>query len=152
MCGGFGPLKDCFKTLVYDLARWRNQQGEVIPAAVIERPPSAELRPNQADQDSLPAYEVLDQVLHWYVEEDWSIAQIVAQGLDEEMVRRVGRLVLLSEYKRRQSAPGTRITKRAFGRDRRYPITSGWTESTLGWTESTLGWTEPTSGGREPSS
>ncbi len=128
MCGGFAPLLDCLKTRVYDLARWRNQQSEVIPAEVITRPPSAELRPNQADQDSLPPYEVLDQVLRCYVEQDWSIAQIVAAGFDEAMVRRVAGLVLLNEYKRRQAPPGTRITNRAFGRDRRYPISSGWRE------------------------
>jgi NAD+ synthase (glutamine-hydrolysing) len=128
MCGGFAPLMDCLKTRVYDLARWRNRQGEVIPEAVITRPPSAELRPNQADQDSLPPYEVLDQVLRHYVEQDWSIAQIVAEGFDADMVRRVARLVLLNEYKRRQAAPGTRVTHRAFGRDRRYPISSGWRE------------------------
>jgi len=128
MCGGFAPLLDCLKTRVYALAEWRNRQSVVIPAEVISRAPSAELRPNQADQDSLPPYDELDQVLHRYVEQDWSIAQIVAEGFDETMVRRVARLVLLNEYKRRQAAPGTRITNRAFGRDRRYPITSGWRE------------------------
>lgn len=131
MCGGFAPLVDCLKTRVYDLSRWRNLQSQVIPELVITRPPSAELRPNQSDQDSLPPYEVLDQVLRRYVEQDWSIAQIVAEGFDEDMVRRVARLVLLSEYKRRQMAPGTRISNRAFGRDRRYPITSGWQENPL---------------------
>ncbi len=128
MCGGFAPLLDCFKTRVYELAEWRNRQSPVIPAEVISRPPSAELRPNQSDQDSLPPYEVLDQVLRMYVEMDWPIAQIVATGLDEAVVRRVARLVLINEYKRRQAPPGTRITNRAFGRDRRYPITSGWRE------------------------
>jgi len=128
MCGGFAPLLDCFKTRVYALAGWRNRQSEVIPAEVISRPPSAELRPNQADQDSLPPYELLDEVLRMYVEQDWPIAQIVAAGFNEAMVRRVARLVLLNEYKRRQAPPGTRITHRAFGRDRRYPITSGWRE------------------------
>jgi NAD+ synthase (glutamine-hydrolysing) len=129
MCGGYGPLIDCFKTRVYHLARYRNRQGEAIPRAVIDRAPSAELRPNQADQDSLPPYELLDQVLHRYVELDWSISRIVADGFDEVTVRRIARLVLLSEYKRRQAPPGTRVTYRAFGRDRRYPITSGWRES-----------------------
>lgn len=128
MCGGYAPLLDCLKTRVYELANWRNQQSQVIPGEVITRAPSAELRPNQADQDSLPPYEVLDQVLRRFVEQDWSIAQIVAAGFDETMVRRVARLVLVNEYKRRQAAPGTRITNRAFGRDRRYPITSGWRE------------------------
>lgn len=128
MCGGFAPLLDCFKTRIYKLAEWRNLQSEVIPAAVIGRQPSAELRPDQSDQDSLPPYEVLDEVLRLYVELDWPIAEIVASGFDETMVRRVARLVLMNEYKRRQGPPGTRITHRAFGRDRRYPITSGWRE------------------------
>jgi NAD+ synthase (glutamine-hydrolysing) len=131
MCGGYGPLLDCFKTRVYELAGYRNRLGAVIPPEVITRAPSAELRPNQLDQDSLPPYEVLDQVLHRYVELDWSIAGIVEDGFDEAMVRRVARLVLLNEYKRRQAPPGIRITHRAFGRDRRYPITSGWKEE--GW-------------------
>jgi len=134
MCGGFGPLLDCFKTRVYDLARYRNRCGRVIPDEVISRPPSAELRPNQYDLDSLPPYDILDQVLRRYVELDWSIAKIVADGFDEVMVRRVAGLVLRNEYKRRQSPPGIRITHRAFGRDRRYPITSGWRE--IGATES----------------
>jgi NAD+ synthase (glutamine-hydrolysing) len=128
MCGGFGPLLDCSKTRVYELARYRNRSSEVIPDGVINRPPSAELRPNQTDQDSLPPYDILDQVLHRYVEKDWSIKRISEDGFDEDMVRRVARLVLLSEYKRRQAPPGVRITHRAFGRDRRYPITSGWRE------------------------
>jgi NAD+ synthase (glutamine-hydrolysing) len=128
MCGGFAPLLDCSKMRVYELSRFRNGVSPVIPEGVITRPPSAELRPDQQDQDSLPPYELLDEVLERYVEQDWSVDEIVADGYDEAMVRRVARLVLLSEYKRRQAAPGTRITKRAFGRDRRYPITSGWKE------------------------
>lgn len=96
---------------------------------MIDRPPSAELRPDQKDQDSLPAYEILDQVLHRFVDQDWSIHDIVAEGFDEAMVRRVAGMVLMNEYKRRQGAPGTRITSRGFGRDRRYPITSGWREA-----------------------
>jgi len=131
MCGGFGPLLDCFKMRVYALARYRNSLGPVIPEAVIERAPSAELRPGQSDQDSLPPYEELDQVLSRYVEKDWSIEQIVGDGFDESMVRRVAGLVLLNEYKRRQAPPGVRVTHRAFGRDRRYPITSGWRDSEL---------------------
>ena len=95
-------------------------------AGDVERPPSAELRPDQSDQDSLPPYRVLDQVLSRYVEKDWSVARIVASGFDEDLVRRVAGLVLINEYKRRQAPPGVRITHRAFGRDRRYPITSGW--------------------------
>jgi NAD+ synthase (glutamine-hydrolysing) len=129
MCGGFGPLLDCLKTRVYELARYRNSVSEVIPEAVIKRSPSAELALNQSDQDSLPAYDVLDQVLQRYVEQDWSISRIVADGFEEAMVRRIAGLVLLNEYKRRQAPPGVRVTHRAFGRDRRYPITSGWRDS-----------------------
>jgi len=129
MCGGFGPLLDCFKTRVYELARYRNSLSEAIPAAVIARAPSAELAPGQSDQDSLPPYDVLDQVLKRYVEQDWSISRIVGDGYEEDMVRRIAGLVLLNEYKRRQAPPGVRITHRAFGRDRRYPITSGWRDS-----------------------
>jgi len=125
MCGGFGPLLDCFKTRVYALAAYRNSVSPVIPPAVIERPPSAELRHEQTDQDALPPYEQLDLILERYVERDQSIAQIVDAGFDETVVRKVAGLVLQSEYKRRQAAPGVRITARAFGRDRRYPITSG---------------------------
>jgi NAD+ synthase (glutamine-hydrolysing) len=129
MCGGFGPLLDCIKMRVYDLSRYRNSVSPAIPESVITRPPSAELRPDQSDQDSLPPYEVLDQVLMRYVEQDWSIAQLVEHGFDEHMVRRIAGLVLINEYKRRQAPPGVRITHRAFGRDRRYPITSGWRDS-----------------------
>ena len=128
MCGGYSPLKDCLKTRVYALSRYRNSLSPAIPEAVIERPPSAELRPDQVDQDSLPPYEVLDAVLHRFVDLDWSIKDIVAAGFEEAMVRRVAGLVLINEYKRRQGSPGTRITSRGFGRDRRYPITSGWRE------------------------
>jgi NAD+ synthase (glutamine-hydrolysing) len=132
MCGGYAPLKDVYKTLVWRLARWRNAQNTaagdawVIPPVVIDRPPSAELRNNQLDQDSLPPYEVLDAILERFVDREESQAEIVAAGFDEAAVRRVGRLVLGSEYKRRQSAPGPKITTRAFGRNRRYPISSGW--------------------------
>jgi len=128
MCGGYAPIKDCYKQLVYALSRWRNAQGdgEVIPAGVIDRPPSAELRENQTDQDSLPPYDVLDAILERFIELEQSQAEIIAAGFDEATVRRVARLVLASEYKRRQSAPGPKISTRAFGRDRRYPITSGW--------------------------
>jgi NAD+ synthetase len=126
MCGGYAPLKDVYKTLVWQLARWRNRSGAVIPPAVIERPPSAELRADQTDQDSLPPYDVLDAMLERFVDGEESQAEIVAAGFDEATVRRVARLVLASEYKRRQSAPGPKITTRAFGRDRRYPISSGW--------------------------
>ena len=146
MCGGYAPLKDCYKQLVYALARWRNgvsgigeaagqrpdgpgrKSGidDVIPRAVIDRPPSAELRENQTDQDSLPPYETLDAILERFIDGEQSQAEIVAAGFDEATVRRIARLVLGSEYKRRQAAPGPKITTRAFGRDRRYPITSGW--------------------------
>ena len=130
MCGGYAPLKDVFKTLVWSLSRWRNAQvrdgGWVIPPVVIDRPPSAELRNNQLDEDSLPPYDVLDAILERFVDREESQAEIVAAGFDEATVRRVARLVLGSEYKRRQSAPGPKITTRAFGRNRRYPISSGW--------------------------
>ncbi|MCI0749528.1 MAG: NAD+ synthase [Nevskiales bacterium] len=128
MAGGFAPLKDVYKTRVYRLARYRNglesARGEVIPARVLARPPSAELRPNQTDQDSLPPYDVLDSILEAYVEEQRSIPDIVAMGFSEDTVRRMASLVRKSEYKRRQSPPGPKITARAFGRDRRYPLTA----------------------------
>ena len=124
--GGFAVLKDVYKTQVYDLSRWRNQCGAVIPAHTITRAPSAELRPDQTDQDSLPPYEVLDAILRLYVEEDRSISEIVKHGFEEATVRRVVRLVDLAEYKRRQSPPGIKITPRAFGKDRRLPITNRW--------------------------
>jgi NAD+ synthetase len=126
MCGGYAPIKDCYKQLVYALARWRNRRAEVIPHAVIKRAPSAELRENQTDQDSLPPYDVLDAILERFIEGEQSQAEIIASGFDEATVRRVARLVLASEYKRRQAAPGPKISTRAFGRDRRYPISSGW--------------------------
>jgi NAD+ synthase (glutamine-hydrolysing) len=124
MAGGFAPLKDVYKTLVYRLARYRNTLGEVIPERVLTRPPSAELRHDQTDQDSLPPYEELDAILYAYVEDQRSIPEIVAMGHPEAMVRRIAALVRRSEYKRRQSAPGPKITRRAFGRDRRYPLTA----------------------------
>ncbi len=129
MCGGFSPIKDCLKQLVYRLSKWRNTQSPAIPQGVIERPPSAELRPDQLDQDSLPPYEILDEIITRYVEQDQPISDIVAAGIDEKVVRRVAGMVLAAEYKRRQGAPGPRITRKAFGRDRRYPITSGWRDS-----------------------
>ncbi len=125
MAGGFAVIKDVAKTLVYRLAVWRNAQGaEVIPQRIITRPPSAELRPDQTDQDSLPPYEILDAILQRYMEEDQSIAQIVTAGFAPADVERVTRLIKTNEYKRRQSPVGIRITHRAFGRDWRYPITS----------------------------
>jgi NAD+ synthase (glutamine-hydrolysing) len=124
MAGGFAPIKDVYKTLVYKLANYRNQQGRVIPERVLSRPPSAELRPDQTDQDSLPAYDFLDAVLTAYVEEQRSIPEIVAMGFEEAAVRRVASLVRKSEFKRRQAPPGPKVTDRAFGRDRRYPLTA----------------------------
>lgn len=131
MCGGFSPIKDCLKTRVYALSVYRNTLSAAIPTAVIERAPSAELAPGQLDQDSLPAYELLDEILYRYIEQDWSIADIVSAGFDEAVVRRVAAMVIRNEYKRRQSAPGVRITSKAFGRDRRYPISSGWHEESI---------------------
>jgi len=125
MAGGFAPIKDVPKLLVYRLAEYRNRTGEVIPRRVIERPPSAELAPDQKDSDSLPPYEVLDPVLAMYIEQDKGIDEIVAAGFDEADVRRVARLVDRNEYKRRQAPPGVKISQRAFGRDRRYPLTNG---------------------------
>jgi NAD+ synthase (glutamine-hydrolysing) len=126
MAGGYAPIKDVSKTLVYRLARWRNREGEVIPVRVIERPPSAELAPDQKDTDSLPPYDILDPILMRYVEQDFSVDEFVAEGFDPDVVARIARMVDVNEYKRRQAPPGVRITRRAFGRDRRYPITSGY--------------------------
>ncbi|WP_417442237.1 NAD+ synthase [Idiomarina sp.] len=124
MCGGFAPIKDIPKLLVYQLADFRNTRGACIPQRVIDRPPSAELAPDQVDSDSLPDYSDLDRILALYVERDWSVTDIIAAGFAEEDVRRVVRLVDLNEYKRRQSAVGPKVTPRNFGKDRRYPITS----------------------------
>jgi len=130
MAGGFAPLKDCTKTLVYELARYRNDLGgaqEVaIPERVITREPTAELRPDQKDSDSLPPYETLDAILEALIEKDYSVEQITALGFDQEVVGRVLELVRRNEYKRRQAPPGVRVSGRAFGRDWRYPITSGY--------------------------
>jgi len=124
--GGFAVLKDVYKTMVYRLARHRNSRSPAIPERTLTRPPTAELRPDQTDQDTLPPYDVLDAILAAYVEEDRSVAEIVAAGHDEATVRRVVRMVDAAEYKRRQSPPGVKITPRAFGRDRRLPITNRW--------------------------
>ena len=126
MAGGYSPLKDVYKTLVYRLAEYRNTLSEVIPTRIITRPPSAELADDQSDQDSLPPYEVLDALLEQYIAQDLSYDEMVAIGGESEMVNKVIRLVDRNEYKRRQAPPGIRITERAFGRDRRYPITSGY--------------------------
>ena len=128
MAGGFAPIKDCSKTLVWRLARWRNGEVRrpVIPARIIERPPTAELRANQLDSDSLPPYDVLDAILEAFIEHDRSVDEIVALGFDHATVTRVLEMVKRNEYKRRQAPPGVRVSPRAFGRDWRYPITSGY--------------------------
>jgi NAD+ synthase (glutamine-hydrolysing) len=126
MAGGFAPIKDCSKLLVYRLAAYRNGLASVIPQRVIERPPSAELRPDQKDSDALPPYEVLDPILEAFIEEDLSVDEIVARGFDKATVGRVLDLVKRNEYKRRQAPPGVRVSRRAFGRDWRYPITNGY--------------------------
>jgi NAD+ synthase (glutamine-hydrolysing) len=126
MAGGFAPIKDCSKMLVYRLAAYRNSLGGVIPQRVIDRPPSAELRPDQKDSDSLPPYEVLDAILEAFIEEDLSVDEIEARGFDRATVGRVLDLVKRNEYKRRQAPPGVRVSRRAFGRDWRYPITNGY--------------------------
>ncbi|MBA8882573.1 NAD+ synthase [Dokdonella fugitiva] len=128
MCGGYAPIKDLYKTEVFALARWRNAVAgtPVIPPAVIARPPSAELRENQTDQDSLPPYDVLDAILLRHVDQEQSREEIVRAGFDAATVERVLRLVKISEWKRQQAAPGPKVSRRAFGRERRYPITSGW--------------------------
>jgi len=126
MAGGFAPIKDCSKSLVYRLARFRNSLGEAIPDRVITREPSAELRAEQKDSDSLPSYDVLDAILEAFIEDDLSVDQISARGFDRDTVIRVLEMVQRNEYKRRQAPPGIRISSRAFGRDWRYPITSGY--------------------------
>jgi NAD+ synthase len=133
MCGGYAPLIDVWKTKVFDLCRWRNTtlpqaalgpSGEVIPERIITRPPSAELRPDQQDSDSLPEYEKLDAIMKALVEDNASVDQIIANGYDVDSVKRCAALLIRSEYKRRQCAPGPKLTRRAFYRDRRFPITS----------------------------
>ena len=126
MAGGFAPIKDCSKMLVYRLSNYRNSLGVVIPQRVIDRPPSAELRHEQKDSDSLPPYEVLDAILEAFIEEDLSVDEIVARGFERATVARVLDLVKRNEYKRRQAPPGVRVSRRAFGRDWRYPITNGY--------------------------
>jgi NAD+ synthase (glutamine-hydrolysing) len=124
MAGGFAAIKDVPKTLVYRLARYRNSKRKIIPERVLDRAPSAELAPDQEDQDTLPPYDVLDAILEAYIEHDKAVTDIVKEGLDADTVADVARRVKQNEYKRRQAAPGVRISERAFGRDRRYPITS----------------------------
>jgi NAD+ synthase (glutamine-hydrolysing) len=126
MAGGFAPLKDCSKTLVYALSEYRNTLSEAIPKRVISRPPSAELAPGQKDSDSLPPYDVLDPILEAFIEQDASVEQISELGFERETVVRILQMVKRAEYKRRQAPPGVRVSNRAFGRDWRYPITSGY--------------------------
>lgn len=135
MNGGFNPLKDMLKMQVYRLARWRNENlpsdvlgkaGEIIPQAIIDKAPSAELRPNQTDQDSLPPYPVLDAILEGFVEEELSVKELVARGFDLAIVKRIEKLLYIAEYKRRQSAPGVKLTAKALGLGRKYPITNGY--------------------------
>ena len=127
MAGGFAPIKDVPKTLVYEIAAWRNEHGPgepPIPERIMTKPPTAELRPNQLDTDSLPPYDVLDPIIEAYVEDDTDLDAIVARGFDRATVERVSRMIDRAEYKRRQAAPGVKITPKAFGRDRRLPITN----------------------------
>jgi NAD+ synthase len=140
MNGGFNPIKDLYKTEVYRLARWRNvfvpkggkgPAGAVIPESILTRPPSAELRENQKDQDSLPPYEVLDDILECLVEKEMPLADILARGHSPATVQKVEHLLYIAEYKRRQAAPGVKISSRNFGRDRRYPITNKFRESLI---------------------
>jgi NAD+ synthase len=137
MCGGYSVLKDVYKTEVYALARWRNVErpahalgpaGRVIPESSITKAPTAELRPNQTDQDSLPPYDVLDAILTGLIEEELSVKQIIARGFERDTVTRVQRMLYSAEYKRRQAPPGVKITRKSFGRDRRYPITNAFRE------------------------
>ena len=138
MAGGFNPIKDLYKTRVFETCRWRNANhrdwmmgpaGEVIPPQIISKPPSAELRPNQKDQDSLPPYEVLDAILDGLVEKDLSVRDLVAQGFDIDTVKKVEKLLYGSEWKRYQAAPGPRISTKAFWLDRRYPLVNRWRDS-----------------------
>jgi NAD+ synthase len=138
MCGGYSVLKDIYKTEVYALARWRNTgrpagalgpAGRVVPESSLTKAPTAELKPNQTDQDSLPPYDQLDTILHGLIEEERSVRELAARGLPLATVMRVQRLLYAAEYKRRQAPPGVKITRRSFGRDRRYPITNAFRES-----------------------
>jgi len=122
MCGGLAVISDVPKTMIYRISKWINREKEIIPLASITKPPSAELRPNQTDQDSLPPYDVLDAILDAYVVQSKSSSEIVESGFDEETVRKVIRLIDLNEYKRRQAAPGLKVTSKAFGMGRRIPI------------------------------
>jgi NAD+ synthase len=138
MCGGYSVLKDIYKTEVYALARWRNDNrpptalgptGRVIPESSIVKAPTAELRPNQTDQDTLPPYEELDAILTGLVEEEMSVSELASRGFARETVVRVQRMLFAAEYKRRQAPPGVKITRKSFGRDRRYPLTNAFRET-----------------------
>jgi NAD+ synthase len=138
MCGGYSVLKDIYKTEVYALARWRNENHpslasgparRVIPESSITKAPTAELRPNQTDQDTLPPYEELDAILSGLVEEERSVTQLAACGFNRDTVVRVQRMLFAAEYKRRQAPPGVKITRKSFGRDRRYPLTNAFRET-----------------------
>ena len=138
MCGGFSVLKDVYKMTVFALCRWRNENipagskgpdGPVMPERIITKPPSAELKPDQTDQDTLPPYEDLDAILECLIEKDLGVKATTEKGYDPELVQRIWRMLLLAEYKRRQAPPGVKITHRSFGRDRRYPITDGFRET-----------------------
>jgi NAD+ synthase len=139
MCGGYNPLKDLYKMQVFALSRWRNQhkpagalgpEGRVMPERVIDKPPSAELRANQKDEDSLPPYKVLDDILECLVENEMPVEDIMKRGHDLATIKRVEHLLSIAEYKRRQAAPGVKITRKNFGRDRRYPITNAFRDAT----------------------
>jgi NAD+ synthase (glutamine-hydrolysing) len=150
MAGGYAVLKDVFKTLVFALARWRNEQAgyDLIPQNTLDKPPSAELRADQKDTDSLPPYEILDPILKAYVEEDHGVAEIARLGYDAATVQRIITLVDRSEYKRRQAPPGVKITERAFGRDRRLPITNGYKDASVKEASAALKSTRRSLGGR----
>ena len=134
MCGGFAPIKDVWKTDVFNLCKWRNEnyselfkgpKGKVIPKNIITKPPTAELKDNQKDTDNLPEYEILDEILKGLVEKEISVEKIVSKGFDRKIVEKTAQLLARSEYKRFQAAPGPKVTAKAFGRDRRFPLTSG---------------------------
>ena len=138
MAGGYNPIKDMYKMRVFEACHWRNANhrdwmqgpaGEVIPVTVIDKPPTAELREDQKDSDSLPEYEVLDVILKALIDDEKSVAEVVAMGFDRDVVKKVEHLIYIAEYKRFQSAPGARLTKRAFWLDRRYPIVNRWRDS-----------------------
>jgi NAD+ synthase len=129
MCGGYNVLKDVYKTEVFALSHWRNTQGRVIPERIITRPPSAELRANQTDQDSLPPYDLLDQILYGLIEDNLGVDELAAKGFDRDIVIKIFKLLDLAEYKRKQAAPGPKVSRKAFGRDRRYPICNGFRQN-----------------------